>query len=116
MFGDLRWLVLYDDRPPFSSRDGGPEMVPARGVQIILQDHPRVGIETVTGADYYIWRKERWMGVDRFGMHDYLIEPGWKIVLFGRMLTHDEYKKIFLTIEEYKAGWLPREQKPNGLA
>jgi hypothetical protein len=33
--------------------------------------------------------------VDKFGLFDYLIEPGFKVVLFGRTLTDDEYRAVW---------------------
>lgn len=83
--------------------------IEARGILAIVQDHPTVGVEIVTGADYYVWQYERWWGVDLFGLYDYLLETG--MVLFGRTVTREEYGAIMRQVRQAKAGWLPRERK-----
>ena len=112
----MSWKVYYSDDSTFSSEDGSPWIVPARDVQIIVQDHPEVRVELVTGGDYYVWmssgNRAYWWGVDIFGLFDYLIEPGYKRVLFGRTLTREEYGKIIQKANIDKAGWLPTERRP----
>lgn len=107
----MRWKVFYADGSTYDSEEGGrPE---ARGVQAIVQDHPRVNKEIVTGADYYIRDPEgRWIGVDLFGLYDWLVDVG--LVLFGRMVTTEEYRELFkrAKLEQEKSGWTPFERKP----
>jgi hypothetical protein len=99
------WKVFYGD----GSTCDECERPPARGVQVIVQDHPRVGVELVSSADYYVKEDGHWRGVDIFGLFDYLIESG--IVLFGRTVTQAEYNAAMAAAMEHKAGWLPRERK-----
>lgn len=86
------WRIYYGDGSIFS---GDPEGAPARNVQVIVQHCPDHGWQAVSGTDYYVWRGGRWFGVDKFGLYDYLIDPGWKRVLFGRTLTREEYNLIW---------------------
>lgn len=82
--------------------------LPARDVQIILQDDKEVGIATISGADYYILKDGEWRGVDIFGLFDFLMDTG--IVLFGRTMKREEYNKIVrMACEDKKNGWLPFE-------
>lgn len=96
----MKWCVYYGDGAKFSDKDGGPELVPARDVQVIAQVSKEHGWEAVAGNDYYIWRDGRWYGVDKFGLFDYLVDPGWKRVLFGRMLTKDEYNAVWAQVSQ----------------
>lgn len=106
----MEWQIFYGDGTTFSDEDGGPEEAPARDVQVIVQDCKQHISELVTGGDYYIW-EGRWRAVDLFGLYDYLIEPGWKVVLFGRMISQDEYSELVHRANIVKTGWLPRERK-----
>ena len=88
----------------------------ARGVQVILQADPGVGWAMATGSDYYIrWPGRGWVGVDIFGLFDWLIESGQ--VLFGRTITNAEYQAIFNQAKAdkslpEKAGFLsPRKER-----
>lgn len=85
------WRIYYGDG---SSYYGDVELAPGRNVQIIVQSSREHGWIARTG-DFYVYRPGMWFAVDQFGLYDYLLEPGWKKVLFGRMLTNDEYNAIW---------------------
>lgn len=86
------WRIYYGDG---STYDGPVEDAPARNVQIIAQADPDHGWIALSGTDYYIWRGDRWFGVNADALYDYLIDPGWKKVLFGRMLSSAEYNAVW---------------------
>lgn len=104
------WKVFYGDGTTFSSEEGGPEVAPARNVQVIVQSCRWHKTEIVTQGDYYVW-EDGWRATDQFGMYDYLIEPGWKVILQGRMLKQSEYNEIVRHANIEKTGWLAREHK-----
>lgn len=107
-----KFKVFYDDKPPFiSPDDGGPELVPVRGVQVIIQEDNYLGISVVSGGDYYTWRDEKWWPVDINGLFDYLCMPGWKRVLMGRTILQEEYNKIMRQACVEKETWHPFERK-----
>lgn len=97
------------------------ELTPALGVQVIVQADLEVGWAMTHSRDYYVWWGERWVGVDQFGLWDYLIREGWKRVLFGRTLTAVEYQAIYAQAKAdrtfaNKNGYLPGESHaPAGL-
>lgn len=93
----LKWRIYYGDGTTFSSEDGGPELAPARNVQLIVQGDSEHGWYMQHGTPYYIWRPEqdRWVGVNEDGKFDYLIDPGWKRVLYGRTLTTPEFLALY---------------------
>jgi hypothetical protein len=68
-----------------------------------------------TGSDYYIYRPGGgWLGVDIFGLFDWLIESG--LALFGRTITNAEYQAIYAMAKTDKAlpakgGYLPPKQE-----
>lgn len=103
----MSYRVFYDDKETYDSRDGGNP--PARGVQVILQDHPQVGVEAVCECDFYVLRRGRWYGVDKFGLYDYLLDSG--IVLFGRTISRAEFHDVMETVNAEKHGWTARERK-----
>lgn len=91
----INWKIYYSDNT-YSNLDGLPEHAPKRDVQAIAVVENSTGYRIERENDYYVWWPENggWRGVDQFGLYDYLILPGYKIVLFGRMLNNDQYKDI----------------------
>ena len=83
---------------------------PARGVQVILQQDSDRGPYFQSGSDYYVKRDDSWVGVDIFGLFDYLIESG--LVLFGRTITNAEYHAIYRKAKAAKSTWQTGELKP----
>jgi hypothetical protein len=85
---------------------------PVRNVQVILQPHPDLGWHTQTGYDYYVRRDGVWVGVDIFGLFDWLLDQG---VLFGRTLTGRQYKDILnravKDLGGLKKGWIRSERQ-----
>lgn len=86
-----------------------PGQPPARDVQVILQYDSRVGPYFQTGADYYVFRDGRWLGVDIFGLFDFLLDSG--LVLFGRTINNQEYQAIYQRAKVDKQTWL-RSERP----
>jgi hypothetical protein len=90
----INWRVYYGDGSTYSDADGPPELAPKRDVQTIAQRNEIVGRRIERGNDYYIWTDHGWRGCDQFGLYDYLIQPGFKVVLFGRSLSDGEYRAV----------------------
>lgn len=114
------WAIYYGDDSVCTSQDYTPDRVPARNVQVITIADVNHGWLTQTGSDYYVWddrdNGHRWWGVDIFGLYDYLIEPGYKRVLFGRTVTSNRFDEIFRRangdMQANKTGFYVRERKP----
>jgi len=90
------------------------ELTPALDVQAIVQEDERVGWAMTHSRDYYVWLGDRWLGVDLFGLWDYLTQPGWKRALCGRTLTSAEFQAIYARAKvdrtfADKNGYLPGE-------
>lgn len=88
----IDWKIYYGDGSTYT---GAVENAPARDVQVIVQSSKKHGWQATSGKDFFVWRGGRWFCVDKFGLYDYLLDPGWKRVLFGRTLTGDEYDAIW---------------------
>lgn len=114
-----KWKIFYGDSTTFTDEDGRPEDAPCRNVQAIIQPAFRVGKAVCRQDDYYIYSESMggWQGVDKFGLYDYLSEPGVKIVKFGRTINSEEYSKLMVLVKEDtylppKSAWEPNERKP----
>ena len=114
----MEWKIYYSSST-YSNEDGPPELAPKRGVQAVLVANDVAGRRIERSEDHYIWVPDRggWRGVDRFGLYDYLIEPGTKIVLFGRTLSDDDYAAVWQRASKDtdflpKSAWLPGERRP----
>ena len=105
----LRWKVFYGDGSTFTDEDGPPELAPKRNVQAVGQECHDHGSVICRCDDFYIWAefdgRYQWQGVDYFGLWDYLIDPGSKVVLFGRTIGNREFKA--LTGKIYDDPYLP---------
>lgn len=92
----MPWKAYYGDGSTATSEEYSPEFVPTRGVQAIVQPDVANGFRILT-KDYYFWstEDERWYAADSFGLWDYLAQPGWKTVLFGRSITESEFDAVY---------------------
>lgn len=93
-----RWCIYYADGSFLRDCDISPENVPRRGIQVIAVEDNDAGQAFLRNNDYYWWDYEidSWSSGDIFGLFDYLLEPGVKIVLFGRTISNDEYRAIMI--------------------
>lgn len=110
----MKFIIHYSDHKT-AVENVGDDYSP-RDVQVIVQEHPTIGWHTQSGYDYYVWRDGRWVGVDIFGLYDFLLDIG--LVLFGRTLTQSEFndvmKRALEDLGEAKNGWTRDEKKLDG--
>ena len=112
----MDYQIYYSDK---STYNGPVETAPTRDVQAVVVVDNSLGWYLQTGSDYYVWADMgdglRWWGVDIFGLFDYLIDPGWKRVLFGRMTTNARFSEIVRQAKKDfgpKHGWKKSERRP----
>ena len=96
----MSWQVYYTGYTTISSEEATPFSITKRAdVQVIIQDSPDHNWLTTCGSDYYVWdnhgEETKWWGVDIFGLHHYLLQPGSKCVLFGTMIDKKTFREIF---------------------
>jgi hypothetical protein len=98
----VRFKIWYDDGGTYTDEDGPPELAPKRGVQAISQSDPHCGRTLCRADDFYVYQNydgiRSFQGVDQFGLHDYLIESGYKLVLFGRTIGNQEYREVLARV------------------
>lgn len=116
---DIKWKIWYDGGGTYCDEDGPPEDAPCRGVLIIAQYDNHTNYSFCRSNDFYIFSEKMggWQGVDWFGLFDYLIEPGFKIVKFGRTVDNREYMDIIHKAMHdpalgHKGSWHKWEHKP----
>jgi len=75
---------------------------PARDVQIILQEDDK-GPYLQSGSHYYIKRDGRWLGVDQYGLFDWLLDSDFYnyIVPKHHMLIDGEWRELKDDFELY---------------
>lgn len=90
----LDYTIYYEDESIVTPITCELADTPAFGVLVIVQYDPVSGWYCRTGKDYYCWQVDEWTEVDIFGLWDYLAQPGWKKVLYGRTVPNEKYQKI----------------------
>ena len=116
------WKIYYSDRNWISSQNATPASILRRvDVQVIIQESEDHGWGTLSSWDYYIFVDRgggaKWFGVDLFGLHHYLMEPGSKFVLFGTMIDKKKFREIFDLARsdpdfKTKSGYSSDEKRP----
>jgi hypothetical protein len=96
------WWCVYYDRGEFSSADGSPFDAPRTGVVAIAQEDPACGYRILHSQDYYYWEPglDGWHNTDLIGTVDHLVRCRQPLVLFGRMISTDEYQATLRRIHE----------------
>lgn len=88
--------IYYDDDTTYT---GDPYNAPGLGVLIIVEDDSLHGRRIIQNGDYYCYddRGEgmAWWESDFVGLIDYLIKPGVKKVLIGRLVSNSLHQKVF---------------------
>jgi hypothetical protein len=113
------WCIIYDDLSTFDSSQGGPEESPGGGVLAIVRRDETVDYKVMHGGGhfdlgYYWWQDDQWFLGSVSGMQMYLMEPGWKVVRFGRTVTQERWHEMWDLIEDMfgtKASWWPNEPR-----
>lgn len=92
----VSFIIYYDDGSEFAGDgDHGITYAPGQGAIVVAQSDKDVGRELLHMKDFYCWEYERWLGMDTYGLYDYLARPGWKKVLAGRTVPYRVYSAIF---------------------
>ena len=116
----MLWAIYYGDETRFTDLDGSPYDAPRTDVQIIAFKNNRMGWEILSQSDYYYWEEagHGWcMAVDQFNVFDVLNRVKYPLILFGRWLSQDDFRKVVLKmlddLPEPKTLW--RKGEPSWL-
>ncbi len=82
----MDFRIYYDGGATY---DGDPYNAPGMGALLIVEKDPEHGRRIVQGGDFFVWQGDRWRAVDQWGMMDYILQPGPRKVLIGRMVDND---------------------------
>jgi hypothetical protein len=97
------WCIWYDDRPPYTSKDGCPEGAPVDGVQHVKQV-VKGRVELLTKREQYVWDGTQWIGPQRV-LHpvlERLLRERCPEVKFGRLMDTEDYYNLRVEAIE---GW-----------
>jgi len=113
---DKDWIIFYDDESIIDS-DTDIREAPRLGVQVITQYNKKTGYDKLIYDDYYVYDSERggWRGTDVFGVWDHLVECKTPLVMFGRNLSDEHFKRITEKVQSVcgpKSAWMRRESFP----
>jgi hypothetical protein len=111
---DLVWRIYYADGSTYSNLDGAPEDAPGDGCLAIAQMDKTVGYRIEHNDGFYWWEKECWFCGDEYGLMQYQTDPGWKKVILGRAVLHDEWLAMWKRIKADfgpKSAYWPKERR-----
>lgn len=90
----VNWCIYYGSGETYSNEDGPPELAPTGNVMAVAWYDDDNRRRLAHGADYYIFDNGRWVGCDAAGFWQYMGEPGFKVVKFGRMIGELQFRKV----------------------
>ena len=98
----MKWRIFYVDDGTFSNRDGEPADAPGGGVLAIAQEDATVGVLIHRGNDFYCFSEEfgGWAGMDHFGLAQYLMRPGFKVIKLGEVMDTARYSEVLKAIRD----------------
>jgi hypothetical protein len=108
----MDFRVYYDGGETYS---GDAYAAPGLGVLCIVERDELHGRRLITQGDYYVLR-ERWYAVDFIGLVDYLLQPGPRKVLVGRLVERNVYYDAIRRAEDDpefppRTAWVAGEER-----
>lgn len=92
----MAFKIFYDDGTTYT---GEPENAPVLGALIIVEDDKNHGRQIICKGDYFCWDDRgnglHWWEADFIGLVDYLIRPGMKRVLIGRLVSEETWSEVY---------------------
>lgn len=98
----MRWRIFYIDGGTFCHLHGDPQDAPGGGVMAVAQEDDVVGVAIHQQSDFYCFDEQfgGWYGLDVFGLTQYLMRPGFKVVKLGESTTTQAYKDLLQSIKK----------------
>ena len=90
----IDWKIYYGDGSVFTNLDGEPQDAPCGNVQRIAYYDADGRRKFCHDKDYYIYENNCWYAVDMIGFLQYMSDPGFKIVKFGRMMPDLKFREL----------------------
>jgi hypothetical protein len=97
-----RWKIYYVDGSTFSHVDGNPADAPGWGVLAVVQEDETVGVLVHQMTDFYCFDEQYggWVGMDKFGLAQYIGKPGKKVIKLGEVMDTGRYKAMIKAIRD----------------
>lgn len=97
----LRWKIYYISGETFSNLDGEPADAPGWGVLAVVQEDEMVGVLVHQRSNFYCFDKQYggWVGMDHFGLAQYIGKPGKKTIKLGEAMDTNHYKVMISDIK-----------------
>lgn len=98
----MKWKIFYIDGSEFGNEDGNPEDAPGSGVAAIAHEDKEVGVLIHHGENFYCFAEQYggWVGMDYWGLSQYLARPGFKIIKLGEGMDLNAYKALLVRIRK----------------
>ncbi len=98
----MRWKIFYVDGSTFSHIDGKPEDAPGGAVVAVAQEDDVVGVMIHHGSDFYVFDKQYggWYGLDVFGLTQYLMRSGLKIIKLAEVMNTKAYRALVKSLQD----------------
>jgi hypothetical protein len=91
----VNWIIYYSDGTKVSDEEISIGELQSCEVQAILWwNEGEKSWLTISGYEYYIWKYNRWFGAELGGKEHYLMQPGWKKVLYGDWIPDDRFQAV----------------------
>jgi len=97
----VKWQIFYES-DTFSNAEGDPQDAPGGGVQAVAQQDDEAGVVIHHGSDFYVFDEKYggWYGLDHFGLVQYILVPGSKIIKLAESMTTEKYLSLLKRIRE----------------
>jgi hypothetical protein len=105
----VNWIIFYSDGTRVSNEEMNVGEVKSCEVQAILWWSEDKSWLIIQGYEYYIWKYNRWYGAELGGKEHYLMQPGWKKVLYGDWIPDDRFEAIIQEAKRERK-WLLKER------
>ena len=73
-----KFKIFYADGSVYKDKTGPPEKAPKQGVVAINGEG-----YSLSGSEVYCWNGLAWIGLNKDGMIQYFLLPGYKLIMFG---------------------------------
>lgn len=93
-----KYKVFYENGRTFTDTSGTLDSVPKQGVVAIKVESGDT-FKVEKGCDNYCYTPQGWIGVSQAGLTTYLMSPGYKLVLFGAVISADKEQEILTVLD-----------------
>ncbi len=96
----MKWCIHYINGFIFDNTFGEPENAPGGGVLAVVQEDYAVGVLVHQQNDFYCFDEQfgGWAGMDVFGLTQYLMKPGFKVIKLGEVMSTERFKSMLAQI------------------